>query len=57
LTKRIRQDFSNLERRVLAVKALPDGTIAIVEFNDSEDPDEIKIASVSRFQLIRRIGK
>lgn len=57
MTKRIRQDFSNLERRVLAVKALPDGTIAIVEFNDSEDPDEIKIASVSRFQLIRRIGK
>ena len=50
----VRQDFPDLQRRILAVKALQDDTIAIVEFNDNEDPDEIKIQSVSRYKLIRR---
>jgi hypothetical protein len=54
MAKLVRQDFAQLHRRVLAVKALVDGTIAMVEFDDHEEPDEIGIVSVSRFRLIRR---
>jgi hypothetical protein len=54
MAKLVRQDFAQLHRRVLAVKALADGTIAMVEFDDHEEPDEIGIVSVSRFRLIRR---
>ena len=54
MAKLVRQDFPDLQRRILAVKALLDDTIAIVEFNDNEDPDDIKILSVRRYKLIRR---
>ncbi|MFQ5912516.1 MAG: hypothetical protein ACE5JS_04985 [Nitrospinota bacterium] len=54
MAKLVRQDFEKLGRRILAVKALPDRTIGIIEFEDREEPDEIGIVSVSRFRLIRR---
>jgi hypothetical protein len=54
MTKLVRQDFAELRRRILAATALADGTIAVVEFNDQEDPDDIGIVSISRFRLIRR---
>ena len=54
MAKLVRQDFAELRRRVLAVKALADGTIAMVEFDDHEEPDELSIISVGRFRLIRR---
>ena len=54
MAKLVRQDFSRLSRRVLAVKDLADGTIAMVEFDDHEEPDDFGIVSVSRFRLIRR---
>ena len=54
MAKLVRQDFSALGRRVLAVKAMPDGTIAMVEFDDQEEPDDLGIVSVGRFRLIRR---
>jgi hypothetical protein len=50
----VKQDFPQLARRILAVKELFDGTVGIVEFNDRDDPDEIKILSVARYKLIRR---
>ena len=53
MVKLVRQDFPNFQRRILAVKALQDATIGIVEFNDYEDPDEIRILSVGRYKLIR----
>ena len=54
MAKLVRQDFSHLQRRILAIKALQDDTIAIIEFSDNTEPDEIKIISVGRFRLIRR---
>lgn len=54
MAKLVRQDFADLRRRILAVKALRDGTIAVAEFDDHTEPDDIGIVSVSRFQLIRR---
>ena len=54
MAKLVRQDFADLRRRILTVKALMDGTIAIAEFDDHTEPDDIGIVSVSRFQLIRR---
>lgn len=54
MAKLVHQDFSELRRRILAVKALADGTIAMVEFDDHEEPDDFGIVSVSRFRLIRR---
>ncbi len=54
MVKLVQQDFADLRRRILAIKALPDSTIAMVEFNDQEDPDKLSIVSVSRFRLIRR---
>jgi hypothetical protein len=54
MSKLVRQDFGILRRRILAVKALPDGTIAMIEFDDHEEPDDFGIASVTRFRLIRR---
>ena len=54
MARLVRQDFSELERRILATKALQDGTIAFAEFSDDEDPDDIKIISVGRYRLIRR---
>jgi hypothetical protein len=56
MAKLMRQDFSGLQRRILAAKALQDNSIAMIEFTDHEDPDEIKIVSIGRFQLIRREG-
>ena len=53
MAKLVRQDFARLRRRILAVKALADGTIAMVEFDDHEEPDDFGIVSVSRFRLIR----
>jgi len=50
----VKQDFPDSIYRILAVKELADKTIGIVEFNDKNDPDEIKILSVSRYKLIRR---
>ena len=50
----VRQDFPESTYRILAVKELSDKTIGIVEFNDKDNPDEIKILSVSRYKLIRR---
>ncbi len=54
LAKLVRQDFPTLRRRILAVKALSDETIAMVEFDDHQEPDEFGIMSVSRFHLVRR---
>ena len=54
MARLVRQDFGDLHRRILAVKALSDGTIAMVEFSDHEEPDSIGIVSVSRFRMIRR---
>jgi hypothetical protein len=54
MAKLVRQDFADLGRRVLAIKILADRTIAIVEFDDHAEPDELGIVSVSRFRLIRR---
>lgn len=56
MAKLVRQDFAELNRRILAVKILSDGTIAIVEFDDHEEPDDFGIISVARFRLIRRRG-
>jgi len=50
----VKQDFPDSIYRILAVKELPDKTIGVVEFNDKNNPDEIKILSVSRYKLIRR---
>ena len=50
----VKQDFPESTYRILAVKELPDKTIGIVEFNDKDNPDEIKILSISRYKLIRR---
>lgn len=52
MAKLVRQDFPDLHRRILAIKQLHDGTIAVVEFDDRIEPDEFKIVSVSRFRLI-----
>jgi len=54
MAKLVRQDFAELRRRILAVKVLADGTIAMVEFDDHAEPDDLGIVSVSRFRLIRR---
>jgi hypothetical protein len=54
MAKLVRQDFAELRRRILAVKALADGTIAMVEFDGHEEPDDFGMVSVSRFRLIRR---
>jgi hypothetical protein len=54
MAKLMRQDFSILKRRILAVKTLQDDTIAAVEFNDADEPDDIQIISVARYRLIRR---
>jgi hypothetical protein len=54
MAKLVRQDFGELRRRILAVKALADGTIAVVEFDDQKEPDDFRIVSVGRFRLIRR---
>lgn len=56
MAKLVRQDFAQLRRRILAIKALADATIAIVEFDDKEEPDDFGIVSISRFRLIRRGG-
>jgi hypothetical protein len=48
------QDFEGLGRRVLAVKALPDGTIGLAEFSDAQEPDDIGIVAVRRYRLVRR---
>lgn len=54
MAKLVRQDFAALRRRILAAKALSDGTLGIVEFDDSEEPDDFGIVSVARFRLVRR---
>jgi hypothetical protein len=54
MAKLVRQDFPSLQRRILAAKALPDGTIGLVEFDDREEPDDFGIVSVGRFRLVRR---
>ncbi len=54
MAKLVRQDFPDLGRRMLAVKALADGTIGFVEFDDSQEPDDFGIRLVTRFRLIRR---
>jgi len=54
MAKLVRQDFVDLRRRILAVKAVADGTIGVVEFDDREEPDDFGIVSVSRFRLISK---
>jgi hypothetical protein len=54
MAKLVRQDFPDLQRRLLAVKILGDTTIGIVEFDDYIEPDDFGILSVKRYQLIRR---
>jgi hypothetical protein len=54
IARLVRQDFATLRRRILAVRDFADGTIAMIEFNDVEEPDDFGIVSVSRFRLIRR---
>jgi hypothetical protein len=56
MAKLVHQDFPKLRRRILAVKALADETIAVVEFDDHQEPDDFGIVSVSRFRLIRRVA-
>lgn len=50
----VRQDFADLNHRILAVKPLSDATIAFADFSNTIDPDELRVVSVSRFRLIRR---
>lgn len=52
----IRQEakFSDLERCILAIKQLNDGTIGIARFNDAAQPDDFGIVSIARYRLIRR---
>ncbi|PSG98472.1 hypothetical protein BRD56_00605 [Thermoplasmatales archaeon SW_10_69_26] len=47
------QDFPNLDRRILAIKELEDGTICAVEFSEGDSPDDYKVRQVRRFDLIR----
>jgi hypothetical protein len=54
MAKLVRQDFADLDRRILAIKYLKDGTIVIIEFDDQVEPDDFKIVSFSRFRLIRQ---
>jgi len=54
MARLIRQDFPQLCRRILAVKELQDGTIAMVEFDDREEPDDFRVTSVTRFRLLRK---
>ena len=54
MAKLVRQDFPDLHRRILAIKALSDRTISIAEFDDHQEPDDFGIISVARFRLIRR---
>lgn len=54
MARLVRQDFSALRRRIIAVKALEDATIGMVEFSDDEQPEDFGIVSVVRFRLIRR---
>jgi len=54
MARLVRQDFPELNRRILAIKELPDGSIAVVGFSDHVDPDDLGIANVSRFRLMRR---
>lgn len=54
MAKLVRQEFPDLKRRLLAVKLLIDGSIAVVEFNDQVEPDDFGIVMVRRFQMIRR---
>ncbi len=54
MAKLVRQDFSDLGRRILAVKELGDNTIAMVELSDGVEPDDFGVVSVRRFRLIRR---
>ncbi|KAB2902360.1 MAG: hypothetical protein F9K27_17045 [Anaerolineae bacterium] len=54
MAKLVRQDFPELQRRLLAVKILGDGTIGIVEFDDRLEPDDFGIVAVRRYRLIRR---
>jgi hypothetical protein len=53
MARLVRQDFPQLNRRIVAIKALPDGTIGFVEFDDRDDPDDLGILSIARFRLIR----
>lgn len=50
----VRQDFPDLQPRILAIKDLPDGTIGIAEFSADTDPDKLGMISECRFQLVRR---
>jgi len=54
MARLVRQDFAGLQRRILTVKSLQDGTVGMVEFDDQEEPDDFGIVSVGRFRLIRR---
>jgi hypothetical protein len=52
-----RQAFPRLARRLLAVKALDDGTVAFVEFDDHEEPDDFGIVAVRRYRLVRHVDE
>lgn len=54
MAKLVRQDFADVNRRLLAVKILSDETIGFIEFDDRLEPDDFGIVSVRRYNLIRR---
>lgn len=54
MAKLVRQDFPDLQARLIAVKVLNDNSIGFVEFDDYLEPDEIGIVSVRRYRLFRR---
>lgn len=54
MAKLVRQEFPDLNRRLLAIKLLADDSIAMIEFNDKIEPDSLGILAVKRFKIIRR---
>lgn len=54
MAKLVAQDFPGTQRRILAVKTLPDKTIGMVELSNHLEPDDFGIVSVTRYRLIRR---
>jgi len=57
MAKLVRQDFPNLQRRIIAVKVLADDSIGIVEFDDQIEADDFGIVDARRYVLIRRNQK
>lgn len=53
MAKLVRQAFPDQLRRVVAVKILPDSSVALVEFSDHAAPDDIHIQQIKRYRFMR----